>query len=512
MTAWRKNNLTDRRLAEDARVREIAYAGRTLLICAKEVETATNETRTNVLKTAAVRMGRVIAAGWIKPGLVRERLFQAAKRSGLVADGGEKSVLATLDSGLLSGREQPHPPLVKSRRRSEDPLSGGINVRWAGSKDWPRANWLVDDLIPEDSVGLFVGKSQAGKSFTCISLAGSLAVAKPFFGKQIPAPRGTIYVCAEGLFSIGPRLEAEIRGSIQPYLGQKDKEGAGGDNIASRLPIAVLDDVPDLFQDDAVEWLIGTILAVAEDMRNRLDVPLGLVIIDTMISAIGIENLNDAISARQAVDVLQEIRRATGAVVLGVHHLGKDTSKGATGSFAFTALPDFIVSVHGPDDKGHVNERCVTLTKSRSGETGWRCGFDLTDVLIDVSENGRKKHCAFVDPLPEGSSDEASNDSGAQRGKGLVPLMTAFGEALESGETIKFDDKVFKATRKDLLRVRFDELYKGPTSEANRKAFSRALEGAIAASTLAIKAVDGEDWVFAPNPVDGAEGETKDGS
>ena len=383
----------------------------------------------------------------------------------------------------------------------------------AGSKDWPRANWLVDDLIPENCVGLFVGESQAGKSFACISLAGSLAVGKPFFGKEIPAPRGTIYVCAEGLFSIGPRLEAEIRGSIQPYLAQKDKEGAGGDNIASRLPIAVLDDVPDLVQDDAVERSIGTILAIAEDMRNRLGVPLGLVIIDTMISAIGIENLNDAIAARQAVDVLQEIRRATGAVVLGVHHHGKDTSKGATGSFAFTALPDFIVSVHGAgDDKGHVSERCVTLTKSRSGETGWRCDFDLTDVLIDVGENGREKYCAFVDPLPEGSSDEASNDSGAHQGRGLAVVMTAFGEALESGETIKFDDKVFKATRKDLLQLRFDELYKGPTAEANSRAFGRALQAAIAASMLVIKPVDGVVWVLSPNPVDGVESETKDGS
>jgi hypothetical protein len=392
-------------------------------------------------------------------------------------------------------------------------LSGGINVRWAGSKDWPRASWLVDDLIPEDSVGLFVGKSQAGKSFACISLAGSLAVGKPFFGKEIPAPHGTIYVCAEGLFSIGPRLEAEIRGSIQPYLAQKDKEAAEGDKIASRLPIAVLDDIPDLVRDDAVEWLIGTILAVAEDMRNRLGVPLGLVIIDTMISAIGIENLNDAIAARQAVDVLHEIRRATGAVVLGAHHLGKDASKGATGSFAFTALPDFIVSVHGAgDDKGHVSERCVTLTKSRSGETGWRCDFNLSDVLIDVSENGREKYCAFVDPLPEGSSDQASNDSGAHQGKGLTTLMTAFGETLESGETIKFEGKDFTATRKDLLRLRFDELYEGPSSEANSRAFRRALQAAVDATMLVINPVDGVDRVFAPNPIDGAESETKNGS
>jgi hypothetical protein len=409
--------------------------------------------------------------------------------------------------------EHPHPPLVKSRRRSEDALSDGINVRWAGSKDWPTANWLVDDLIPEASVGLFVGESQAGKSFACISLAGSLAVGKPFFGKEIPAPRGTIYVCAEGLFSIGPRLKAEIRGSIQPYLAEKNDDATEGDNIASRLPIAVFDNVPDLVEDDAVETLIGKILAIAEDMRNRLGVPLGLVVIDTMISAIGIENLNDAISARQAVDVLKKIQRATGAVVLGVHHHGKKKSSGPTGSFAFTALPDFIVSVHrAVDENEQVRRRWITTTKSPSGETGWCCDFDLTDVLIDVSENGREKYCAFVDPLPEGGSDEPSNDSGAHQGKGLTALMTALGETLESGETIKFEGKVFKATRKDLLRVRFDELYEGPSSEANRRAFGRALQVAIAASMLVIRPVDGVAWVFAPNPLDGAESETKDGS
>jgi hypothetical protein len=67
-------------------------------------------------------------------------------------------------------------------------------------------------------------------------------------------------------------------------------------------------------------------------------------------------------------------------------------------------------------------------------------------------------------------------------------------------------------TRKELLRGRFDELYEGPSSDANRKAFRRALQAAIAASMLIIKPVDGVDWVFAPNPVDGAESQTKDGS
>ena len=218
-----------------------------------------------------------------------------------------------------------------------------------------------------------------------------------------------------------------------------------------------------------MEWLIGTILAVAEDMRNRLGVPLGLVIIDTMISAIGIENLNDAISARQAVDVLQEIQRATGAVVLGVHHHGKKKSSGPTGSFAFTALPDFIVSVHrAGDDKGHVSERCMTLTKSRSGETGWCCDFDLTDVLIEwVKTDARSIAHSSIRSRKEAPMRRLMI-AAPDQGKGLTTLMTAFGETLESGETIKIEDKVFKATRKDLLRLRFDELYEGLAQRLDR--------------------------------------------
>ena len=106
-----------------------------------------------------------------------------------------------------------------------------ITVLWPGrSKDWPVAKWLIDDMIPEHTTGLIVGESGAGKTFVALHLAGSLAVGKPFFGKKINARGGTVYVCAEGSFSIHDRLRAEFSGSISPHL--KSDAGRGRNRIS----------------------------------------------------------------------------------------------------------------------------------------------------------------------------------------------------------------------------------------------------------------------------------------
>ncbi len=370
-------------------------------------------------------------------------------------------------------------------------------MRWAGSKDWPTTKWLVQDLIPTASTGLFVGESQAGKSFTCINLAGCLAVGKPFFGKEIKEPGGTIYICAEGSSCVKEKLDAETSGSIIPYLKQLNPSGAVD---TPKLPIAVVYDIPDLVHPDNAESLIGKIVAVAEEMQKRHAVSLRLVIIDTMLSAIGIDERNNASQARLAMAVLQKIHQATGAVALGVHHHGKEKARGAAGSFAFTAIPDFILSVHKNDENGKVKRRWIETTKLRSGETDWTCDFDLTGIQIDLDAQGNEIYCPFVEPRPEGSSKDAGNVGGARESKGLTALKKALDDARRSNGMTEFDDGKFRGTRKEALRLGFDRHYKGKTDEANRKAFDRALKLWIEKSEIVIKTRDGDDWACELTP------------
>jgi AAA domain len=56
-------------------------------------------------------MGHMVAAGWIGRATVEGRLFNAAATCGLVKDDGQRSVLATIKSGLDAGEKEPHTSL-----------------------------------------------------------------------------------------------------------------------------------------------------------------------------------------------------------------------------------------------------------------------------------------------------------------------------------------------------------------------------------------------------------------
>ena len=52
--------------------------------------------------------------------------------------------------------------------------------------------------------------------------------------------------------------------------------------------------------------------------------PFRVVIIDTMLAGVAIDDWNDPAQARRAMAVSSKIAQATGAVTIGVHHHGKD--------------------------------------------------------------------------------------------------------------------------------------------------------------------------------------------
>jgi hypothetical protein len=486
-------------------VREKTYATATLDGCAQEVEGSVRGKRNQTLNAVAFRLGRLIAAGWIDKTTVIERLGKAAKSCGLVAEDGLEAVLMTINSGLRAGAAKPHPPLGSRVKQAVAASPTGITVLWPGrSKNWPVAKWLIDDMIPENTTGLIVGESGAGKTFVALHLAGSLAVGRPFFGKRINARGGTVYVCAEGSFSIHDRIKAEFSGSISPHL--KSDAGGGREMNLSDMPIPVLAGIRNLNVDDHLDEVIGKVLAAADEMQERHGLPLRLVIIDTMLAGVAIDDWNNPAQAQRAMAVLSKIAQATGATTIGVHHHGKDKSRGPTGSYALTAAADFILSVYrDADQAGGVKRRWLRTTKSRGGEAGSSCDFDLVGVIIELDERGNETYCAFVEPRPDETPKETGDDDGgsgeAREGRYLTVFKQVFADAVKSGRVIEFEDGKYRGTLKSLLRQRFDASY-GKSDDANRKAFKRALDALVEQSVIVIKSKDGEDWICEPTPAE----------
>ena len=330
--------------------RERAFAAAALANCVEEIQQAGRGTRNNTLNSVAYRLGRMIARGWIEESAVVDGLLHASHTNGLVTDDGLESVRRTIESGVTAGRAHPHSdPEDRPFNHAEDQPTKNLEspplipVIWDGEAKHNPTKWLVRDLIPMDCIGLIVGESTSGKTFTAIDLARALGRGGPFLSKTA-RKGGTLYVAAEAPGTIPGRLEAARLGPLVPFLDEQGRLKDSG-REPDKLPICVISHPPGLLNDNEVNRLIATANDVSAKMQERFGIPLRLIVIDTLLAAFPINDWNSPAEASRVMDVLARIAQKTGAVVLGVHHHGKDVNRGPAGSYALKAASDVVLSV-----------------------------------------------------------------------------------------------------------------------------------------------------------------------
>lgn len=184
--------------------------------------------------------------------------------------------------------------------------------------DIPAPEWLVADVLPTDALAMIYGPSGQRKTFFAVDLACSVATGLAWHGRTVKAG-AVLYVAAEGVRGIGQRFTAwqlHHRPEDQPRL----------EVLAEPVNLAAAG-VGGLF----AEW--------CHDREPAL------VVVDTLARCtVGAEE-NSAKDMGAIVEVLDRIRRATGACVAVVHHTGKDGSKGARGSTALRGAMDTELEV-----------------------------------------------------------------------------------------------------------------------------------------------------------------------
>jgi hypothetical protein len=166
----------------------------------------------------------------------------------------------------------------------------------------PRPAALVDGWLTRDTLARVYGPSGAGKSFVVLDLGACVATGTPWHGRAVErAP--VCYAVAEGLYGMGQRREAwQQRHQL--------------DDGITYLPRAV--------QITGAEWA-----AYVDWCRRRA---FGLIIIDTQARATEGVKENDNAEMGMVVARLDELRRATAACILLVHHKGSvgEHARGAT--------------------------------------------------------------------------------------------------------------------------------------------------------------------------------------
>lgn len=224
--------------------------------------------------------------------------------------------------------------------------------------------WLYLDVLPDSGACLLGAPSQAGKTFVALELAYSLATGNPFFGVE-PEERGaTLILCSEGESSLRRRM------------------AAFGDTPA--LPIAARG-VGALGAKGALDALLIDLKAKAAEMEILYDVPVRLIMLDTLPASGLYDDQNDNVKATTALQVLQRISKEMNAVVLATVHPPK-SGNGISGAEAFKNSADAVIEIHRD---GRSKTRQIELTKSREAEQRMLGSFTLEPVKLGQDKRGR---------------------------------------------------------------------------------------------------------------------------
>lgn len=220
-------------------------------------------------------------------------------------------------------------------------------------RDRPAPTWLVDGLLTLDSASWLIAAPGSYKSFVALDWAGHVAAGRAWMGREV-ARGGVVYVVAEGVGGMGPRIRAW------------EQRNGPMDAAVRFLPMPV-----QIGRED--HWA-----ALVEACR-RLEP--SLILLDTQARiTVGLDE-NDNTAMGEVVEAIERLRRATGACVLLVHHTGR-SGQHARGASAIDGAQDVELRLTRTAD------RRVTLVIDKSKNAADDVSVSLELFLCELDGGG----------------------------------------------------------------------------------------------------------------------------
>lgn len=245
--------------------------------------------------------------------------------------------------------------------QSDAPYAGRFPVISAGelSRRKP-TDWLIKGVLPRADLVVLYGASGSGKSFVGIDLMAAISRGVAWRERRTKKGRAII-IAAEGGGGMGKRIEA--------YCQHHDIN-------ADDLDIGVITAPPNFMLKDDITDLVRAVTAA-----NGADV----IMVDTFAQVTPGANENAAEDMGLALANARALRDATGAVVLLVHHAGKDTSKGSRGWSGIKAAADAEIEVIRHEESP---VREIRISKMKDGDDGLRWAFRLEVLDVGIDDDG----------------------------------------------------------------------------------------------------------------------------
>jgi hypothetical protein len=219
--------------------------------------------------------------------------------------------------------------------------------------------WIVKGVLPQAGLAVVYGASGSGKSFAVLDMV--LAIARGASWRDRKVRQGRVaYIAAEGADGFRKRLAA--------YAQHQGVD-------LTTVPMAVLNGAPNLLEvKDAADLVVGVQAWGGAEV----------IVVDTLAQTMPGGNENAGEDMGRALGHCRRIHEKTGALVILIHHSGKDQAKGARGWSGLRAAADAEIEVLRDEATG---QRSLRLSKNKDGEDGLQWGFELQTVQLGIDED-----------------------------------------------------------------------------------------------------------------------------
>lgn len=219
-------------------------------------------------------------------------------------------------------------------------------------------HWIVKGVLPAATLCVIYGASGSGKTFFTLDLVGAIARGIEWRGKKVRQSK-VVYVCAEDVDGVRDRMAAYAR-----YNGINPAD----------IQLGVIPDAPNLLEKGDVKDLLLALRAFGQ---------VDVIVIDTLAQSMPGGNENAGDDMGRVLAHCKAIHKATSALVILVHHSGKDSSKGARGWSGLRGAADTQIEVVRAGD-----DRAAVIDKQKNGGgEGTEFGFKLIPVVIGLDED-----------------------------------------------------------------------------------------------------------------------------
>jgi KaiC/GvpD/RAD55 family RecA-like ATPase len=319
------------------------------------------------------------------------------------------------------------------------------------------APYLIKGLLPRGALSVIYGRSGSGKTFAAQDMSLHVALGASWRGHRVNQT-GVIYIAAEGGDGALNRVAAF--------------RTAYPEHCTGSVPFATIASPVNLLDPDAD---VSLIIERVRQATAKFDIPIGLIVIDTLSRAIAGGNENAPDDMGLFVRNVDRLRDETKAHALIVHHSGKDEARGARGHSLLRAATDTEIEVIH-DDASDI--RTMRVTKQRDLPTDGEFAFRLRSVELGQDTDGDPlTSCVveYLDDAPASSRPKAAKlPAGAARALELLRTLI-----IDNGTAPPGSDHIPAGklcVREDLWRK---ACYAGQITDSDkpdalRKAFGRA--------------------------------------